>query len=108
MRESQGTILVEIIDNGCGISDLDSIVQFFSFSSSSSQRPSPDESSSIGTRSGSSSSSCDNGDDDDDDSNKSSSGSSSSSNLTKVKGQYGVGLTTCLLYSQLHTHQPLR
>jgi DNA topoisomerase VI subunit B len=77
---------VEVIDNGCGIDRLDSIVQFFSSSSNlrKTQVPTHPQGHKGGKKK------CER------------------RSLTKIKGQYGVGLTTCLLYSQLNTHQPLR
>jgi len=78
-----GTVLVEVTDSGCGIAEMDSIVQFFSSSSPSTAISSPTRTCRGGRK-------------------------SQKKGLAKVKGQYGVGLTTCLLYSQLNTHQPLR
>ena len=84
--------MVEVIDNGCGISDVDCIVEFFSKSNSSPEESSPPV---ISSRQ-----------------NQARCGRTGASSkirtLAKRKGQYGVGLTTCLLYSQLHTHQALR
>ena len=62
-------ITIEIIDSGCGIADLESIVAFFS------------------SRHGS---------------------AAVESDYLQIKGKYGVGLTTTLLYSQLHTQCPIR
>lgn len=116
-----GTILVEIIDNGCGIADLDSIVQFFSSSTSSSDTSATDNNASTAStdnlsrqhapsihRSGCSSTGCKSGQRSKKGRREKKLKSKDESRHIKFKGQYGVGLTTCLLYSQLNTHQQLR
>ena len=66
---NESVLEVSIIDNGCGIADRRSIVQFFN--------------SEVRSR-------------------------SNKLQNFRSKGKYGVGLTTCLLYSQLHTGFPIR
>lgn len=68
-KEHREIMTVEIIDNGCGIADLDSVLAFFS------------------SKQG---------------------GSMGNDSCHQIKGKFGVGLTTCLLYSKLETNMPIR
>jgi DNA topoisomerase VI subunit B len=69
-RQHDELLVVEIIDNGCGIADLDGVLSFFSSGHGGS--------------------------------------SVEESSQPQIKGKFGVGLTTCLLYSQLETSMPIR